>query len=142
MQNNPHIHPSVYVDWVEEVSGWGVFTKEKIAKNTIIEASPVIVYPVEILKIASWNAQEEGGSNVSLGISLYSLRWGEQFAAVPMGYGGMYNHSDRNNCQFVNDVENGILYILSLRDIEPGEQLLVSYGEDWFDNKPFPKVDL
>lgn len=142
MENSPFIIPGIYVDWVEEVYGWGVFTKEKIKKDTFIEASPVIVYPVDIIKIASWNAQEDRGSNASLGLTLYSLRWGEQFAAVPMGYGGIYNHSDRNNCEFVNDIENGILYIIALRDIEPGEQLLVSYGSDWFDNKPFPKVDL
>lgn len=141
-QNRPHIIPGVYVDWVEEVYGWGVFTKERIEKHTIVEASPVIIYPEEIIKIASWNAKEDRGSNESLGLTLYSLRWGDGYAAIPMGYGGVYNHSDRNNCQFVDDLANGILYIVSLRDIEPGEQLLVSYGEDWFDNKPFPKIDL
>lgn len=108
----------------------------------IVEACPVIVYPEEILQIASWNAQEDRGSNVSLGLSLYSLRWGEGYAAVPMGYGGIYNHSDKNNCRFIPDTANGILYVITERDIEPNEQLLVSYGETWFDNKPFPKVDL
>ena len=141
-QNRPHILPSAYIDWVEKISGWGVFTKEAIKKHMIVEACPVIVYPEEILQIASWNAQEDRGSNVSLGLSLYSLRWGEGYAAVPMGYGGIYNHSDKNNCQFIPDTANGILYVITERDIEPNEQLLVSYGETWFDNKPFPKVDL
>ncbi|MFM2010791.1 MAG: hypothetical protein RLZZ479_1182, partial [Bacteroidota bacterium] len=63
-------------------------------------------------------------------------------AAIPLGYGGIYNHSDNNNCQFMNDMDNGLLYIITLKNINAGEQLLVNYGNDWFDSKPFPKIDL
>jgi SET domain-containing protein len=142
VENKPFIIPGVYVDWVEKIYGWGVFTKDKIEKHKIVEACPVVVYPEEILEIAAWNTQNDKHSYASLGISLYSLKWGEDHAAIPLGNGGIYNHSDSNNCMFMVNQEEGLLYIVALRDIEPGEQLLVTYGDTWFDGKPFPKVDL
>ena len=142
MHNKPSILPGVYVDWVESIYGWGIFTKDEIPMHTVIETCPVIVYPEDIIKIATWNTQDDRHSYASLGLTLYSLKWGEQHAAIPLGFGGIYNHSDNNNCQFVMNAEEGFLHIVTLRDIAPGEQLLVTYGDDWFEGKPFPKVDL
>ena len=136
------LHDTLYIDWEERVSGWGVYTREKIQGDSLVEVCPVVVYPEDILKIAKWNAGDDPTACVHLGLPLYSLRWGEDQCAVPLGYGAIYNHSDSNNCQFVGGHEHGLLYIVSLRDIEPGEQLTVSYGETWFEGKPFPKVNL
>ena len=142
MENSPFIHTSLEIRWVEEVYGWGVFTKDIIKQHTLVETCPVISYPQDILKIAAWNVQGDKHMMAALGLSLYSISWSPDSAIIPLGWGGMYNHSDNNNCQFVIDKENGLLHIVSLRDIHANEQLFVSYGKDWFDNKPFPKIDL
>jgi SET domain-containing protein len=127
---------------VEKIYGWGVFTKENIPQFEVIEICPVIVYPLEILEIAAWNAQGDKHSFVSLGLTLYSIAWGKKNVAIPLGYGGMYNHSDSNNCHFIANEEEGFLHIITLRDIIAGEQLFVSYGDGWFNDKPFPKIDI
>ena len=89
----PFISSSLYVEWVENVQGWGVFTKDTIDAYTIVEICPVIIYPQEVLKIAAWNSD----NLLSLGLSMYSLLWDESNVIVPLGWGGMYNHSDTNN---------------------------------------------
>lgn len=142
MSDKPFLYPSLYIDWVEKINGWGVYTKDDIKGKTIVEICPVIVYPEEILKIASWQTNGDKQAYATLGFTLYSLNWNENYAAVPLGYGGIYNHSDTNNCQFVCDVDNGMLYIVATRDINSGEQLTVHYGDGWFDSKPFPKIDI
>ena len=111
------LHEILYIDWEERVSGWGVYTRKKIQEGSLVEVCPVVVYPEEIIKIAKWNAGDDPASSVHLGLPLYSLCWGIDQCAVPLGYGAIYNHSDFNNCQFVGGHEYGLLYIVSLRDI-------------------------
>lgn len=139
----PFINKFLYVDWVEQINGWGVFTKEDIQTETILETCPALVYPLlDALSIVSWDMENGKDSLMSLGLYLYSLHWEESYVAIPLGWGGLYNHSDKNNAQFVADKSNGVIHIMSLRDIKAGEQVLVSYGPTWFNDKPFPKVDL
>ncbi len=45
-----------------------------------------------------------------------------------------------NNCDFEveideSDITQSKIYIVSLRDIEPGEELFVSYGSDYWKTK-------
>jgi SET domain-containing protein len=140
--NKPFIRENLRIGWDEKIYGWGVFTSQNIPQFTVVETCPVVVYPKEILEIAAWNAGQDKHRFASLGLSLYSLKWDDSFLAIPLGYGGIYNHSDSKNCQFMVDKEKGFLHIVTLRDIEENEQLLVHYGDEWFDDKPFRKIDL
>ena len=142
MNNKPFLKDGIKIEWVEKLYGWGVFTEKDIPAYEVIETCPVFVYPADILKIAAWNTQDSIHAYKSLGITLYSIRWGDDSAAIPLGYGGMYNHSDNNNCQFLPNQQEGFLHIVSVKEIKAGEQLFVSYGQDWFNDKPFPKLDL
>jgi SET domain-containing protein len=142
LTHKPFIHPSIEIRWDERIYGWGVFAKESIEQHTLVETTPVVVYPQDILQLAAWNTQGDKHKLASLGLTLYSMSWSEDTAIIPLGWGGIYNHSDNNNCQFLIDKENGLLHIATLKDIHENEQLLVSYGEDWFENKPFPKINL
>lgn len=55
----------------------------------------------------------------------HKLRVGEDFLLIPLGYGGMVNHSSTPNLEKVTE---GIeLYMSALRDIEAGEELFFSY---------------
>lgn len=142
MNNKPFIREGLFIDWVEKIYGWGVFTKVDVPAYELVETCPVIVYPTDILEIAAWNTRSDKHSFASLGLSLYSVKWGQNYAAVPLGYGGMYNHSDTNNCQFILNSEEGFIHVITLCDVKAGNQLFVSYGKDWFNGKLFPKVDL
>jgi hypothetical protein len=55
----------------------------------------------------------------------HKLRIGEKFLLIPLGYGGMVNHSSTPNMEKV--VEGTDLYMSALRNIEAGEELFFSY---------------
>ena len=37
-----------------------------------------------------------------------------------------------NNCKFVVDLENDIVNVWTICDIKPGEELFISYGDDFW----------
>ena len=55
----------------------------------------------------------------------HKLRVGEDYLLIPLGYGGMVNHSSTPNMEKVT--EGTDLYMAALRDIEAGEELFFSY---------------
>jgi hypothetical protein len=120
----PFINKGLYLDWKDGI-GYGVFTKEPIKKNEFVEISPVIVLDFledrEMMK--------------------YVISWGEKIA-MPMGWTMLYNHSDKNSCEFSMNIHDGLLAIVSLRDILAGEQLTVNYGPNWFSSRQIEKIDL
>jgi len=132
--NNPFIDERLEIRWIEAINGWGVFTRQHIAAGAIIEVAPVIVYPRKIATVSLWACQAEGIPDKDLMLDQYSLEWNGN-NACPLGWTGIYNHSDTPNCQFFADYQKSLLGILTLRDISEEEQLLVSYGPTWFDSK-------
>tara|TARA_R100001509_G_C4677219_1_gene152237 strand:- start:57 stop:458 length:402 start_codon:yes stop_codon:yes gene_type:complete len=109
------IHPSVR-------GGMGVFCKEKILKEEIIE----ICYLYD-LKIK----MNEGHINTD--------HWDYRFIfpkdnpkthVIPWGYGCLYNHSDTPNADW-KDYPNEFAFIFfAIKDIEPGEEICTYYGGD------------
>jgi SET domain-containing protein len=134
--------PKIFVDsrvdlrYIEEIKGWGVFAWHDIGKNSLIEVAPVVVYPKKLIDVALWACQAEGIPNADLKIDQYTIGWQEN-VAFPLGWTGLYNHSDNPNCQFIADYEKSMLGIQTLRDIKADEQLFVSYGKTWFEEKGY-----
>ena len=120
----PFINENLYLDWKDGL-GYGVFTKEPIKKNEFVEIAPVIVSDFledrELMK--------------------YVISWGKKMA-MPLGWTMLYNHSDKNSCAFSMNIHDGLLAIVSLRDILAGEQLTVNYGPNWFSSRQIEKIDL
>ena len=120
----PFINENLYLDWKDGL-GYGVFTKEPIKKNEFVEIAPVIVSDFledrELMK--------------------YVMSWGKKMA-MPLGWTMLYNHSDKNSCEFSMNIHDGLLAIVSLRDILAGEQLTVNYGPNWFSSRQIEKIDL
>ena len=120
----PFINENLYLDWKDGL-GYGVFTKEPIKKNEFVEIAPVIVSDFledrELMK--------------------YVISWGKKMA-MPLGWTMLYNHSDKNSCEFSMNIHDGLLAIVSLRDILAGEQLTVNYGPNWFSSRQIEKIDL
>jgi hypothetical protein len=113
-------------------AGLGVYTDDFIPENTIIGE-----YTGEIIE--SYNIEsndyyyelvepDEAGGKMGIGIDSSEL---------PRCYMGMVNDAQfskqySNNCSFESEVEEKKVYVVSLRDIEPGEELFVSYGENYW----------
>ena len=55
----------------------------------------------------------------------HKFRVGDDLLLIPMGYGGMANHSSTPNMEKVFEGER--VFLRMLRAIEPGEELLFSY---------------
>jgi SET domain-containing protein len=98
--------------------GRGVFTSEDIIKGTTIEISPVIVL----------TAADRSNVEKTL-LHDYIFEWGEDHtsAAVALGYLSIYNHIAEPNCKYQMDFEEQAISIITLRDIQAGEELFINY---------------
>ena len=101
--------------------GRGVYTTEPIKAGTTIEVAPVIVLDaqqrVELEKTLLYN---------------YIFEWGDDLseAAVALGYVSIYNHSKIPNCKYEMDFEFQTITIITLKDIEVGEELFINYNAE------------
>jgi hypothetical protein len=110
-----------------ESKGRGVFTKEKIPANTLIEEAPVIVMSAE--------------DRVNIDKTLlhdYIFAWGknEDECCMALGFIPIYNHSYSSNCEYFMDFEEEIIQVKTVRQIAAGEELTINYNGDWNDKKP------
>ncbi|KAF2862767.1 SET domain-containing protein [Piedraia hortae CBS 480.64] len=105
--------------------GRAIYANEPIPSGTIIDTCPVLVLPSSeeefIRKTQLWH---------------YTYHWpGSDPAticqAVVFGLGSLFNHSRRNqNVGWMRNLEKQTITYTALRDIEKGEELCVSYGDD------------
>jgi uncharacterized protein len=107
--------------------GRGVFTREDIPENTVIEISPVIVM--------------DAGDRVLLDQTLlhdYIFEWGrlERQCCMALGYIALYNHSYISNCEYEMDYEEQTIRIKTMQFIGAGEELFINYNGDWDNKKP------
>jgi uncharacterized protein len=116
-----------------ETRGRGVFTSQKIKANTVVEISPVLVFP----------AKEVADAEKTL-LFNYFFEWGVSLKkrALGMGYISMYNHSYNSNCEYEMDYDNETIKIITVKDIAAGEELFINYNANpvdatpvWFDRK-------
>ena len=101
------------------IHGLGVFAKEKINKNEIIETCYAIFFRKDL-----------GDLNDVLLKYRFSYPCGQNSThfAIPLGYGCIYNHSENNNAFWTCDSNSALYYFVSNRDIEIGEEICTSYG--------------
>ena len=119
------IYPSIYIDKSDE-KGRGVFTKEPIPANTIIEASPVIVMSADERKLLDQTILHD-----------YIFEWGadNKQCCMALGFVPVYNHSYKSNCEYEMNFENETIRIKTVRNIEAGEELFINYNGDWNSDK-------
>jgi hypothetical protein len=100
------------------LGGRGVFAAKPIRDGALLEECPVLVTEAYF---------EELGD--------YIVRWGddrEGVYALPLGYGACYNHADHPNAYWQTDEPRALMIIWAARDIAEGEEILISYGPEWF----------
>ncbi len=119
------IHPSIYIDKSDGI-GRGVFTKESIPANTIIEGSPVIVMSSEERKLLDQTLLHD-----------YIFEWGadSKQCCMALGFVPVYNHSYKSNCEYEMNFESETIKIKTIRNIEAGEELFINYNGDWNNDK-------
>ena len=106
--------------------GRGVFTKQDIPANTIIEISPVVVMSAEERILLDQTLLHD-----------YIFEWGKDSkqCCMALGYVPVYNHSYQSNCEYEMDFENEIIKIKTIRLIKEREELFINYNGDWNNGK-------
>ncbi len=119
------LKPYLFVDETQQ-KGRGVFARERIPANTVIEISPVIVMD---------KADREHLDKTLL--HDYIFEWGNERDKCCMALGliPIYNHSYRSNCEYFMDFEEAMIQVKTVRVIEKGEELTINYNGDWDDGK-------
>src|SRR5208337_3673198 len=103
--------------------GRGVFARRLIHDGEVIER--VLVLPVGETRTASGPTRMSG----------YCFEWGRGTVAVALGYGSLYNHSYQPNARY--DDESGQTKVFrAIRDIAPGEEIVVNYNGEPGDKTP------
>ena len=101
-------------------AGLGVFTKEFIPANSFID-SYTGEYRPRCFSRYYFKIRE------GVGIDAFDY---------PRCYMGMLNDSHgtlySNNCKFVVDLETDTVSVWSIRDIREGDELFISYGEEYW----------
>jgi len=60
--------------------------------------------------------------------------------ALALGLGSMFNHKRRPNVGWARDIPRQTIRYYTLRDVEEGEELCISYGPKlWFDDADGPE---
>lgn len=119
--------------------GRGVYTQQTIPAGQIVEVCPVVLLDLK--------AQPFPGTIRRL---LYN--WSKTHAALALGYGSLYNHSDRPNLSFKSNHQQLTITFNALNEIQPGEQLTISYDylgpkknlneKSWFEIHKVEKIKL
>jgi len=119
------IYPGLHIGKADE-RGRGVFTKQSIPVNTIVEISPVIVMSSEERKLLDQTLLHD-----------YIFEWGpdSKQCCMALGYVPVYNHSYKSNCEYEMDFGNEVIKIRTVRTIEAGEELFINYNGDWNNSK-------
>ncbi|WP_257978959.1 SET domain-containing protein-lysine N-methyltransferase [Corallococcus exiguus] len=107
--------------------GMGVFTDTFIAAGELIEECHYLKVPQQQFR------------GEPLDDYVFEIRWHRNeepregdWVALVMGYGMIYNHSSEPNASYSRAEDLDVFRYHALRDIHPGEQICISYGENWW----------
>ena len=116
------IHPSnkIYIKFINIKKGWGVFCKEKILKGEIVEQCYGIIDNYKTTPLKEYTFE------------LNTKTWETNDSIMPLGYGGIYNHSDEPN--IVYDIIDKIIEFKATKDIEIGDEICHNYGKGYIEN--------
>jgi uncharacterized protein len=117
---------ALYVQKVRKM-GRGVFANRAFRRGEVIEVCPVILLP------GITDEHQLGG------MRNYVFMWREagDVLAIALGYGSLYNHDPTPNAKFTLRYAKHEIVFRAIREITPGEQILVDYRWDETDYAAF-----
>jgi len=123
--------PGLFI--LEDEKGRGVYTTKKIPKDSTIELCPVILLSRKDTELIH---------KTSLHDFYFIWELAEQNAAIALGYGSLYNHSDQPNADFEINLDTNEIKFIATEEISAGEEILINYISSavkgvalWFDPK-------
>jgi hypothetical protein len=120
------IQTYLFID-ASEGRGRGVYTREPIPGNTVIEVSPVLVLSGKERQLLDQTLLHD-----------YIFEWGEKKdrCCVALGYISMYNHASPSNCEYFMDYAEEIIFIKTVGHIPGGAELTINYNGDSRNKEP------
>lgn len=106
--------PSLYL--APNDTGRGVYTSVAVPSGSIIELAPVIVVSAEDRTMIHKTRLHD-----------YYFQWDGDRAAIALGLGSLYNHSEQANAEFSCDYEFHQIRFVAVRDIAAGEEITTNY---------------
>lgn len=107
--------PFIYVA-PDAHGGRGVFTGADIPAGTTIELAEVLLLSAADRTIIHKTSLHD-----------YYFQWDGDRAAIALGYGSLYNHSDESNALFELDYDFNQIRFSAQRDIAAGEEITTNY---------------
>jgi len=102
-------------------AGRGVFAKETIAKDEVIEQCPIILL----------NEKETETIRKTL-LRNYYFMWGNDKnhhkAGICLGFGSLYNHSYKPNATYKKLYDQSIITFVAIKNITLDEEITVNYN--------------
>ncbi len=96
-------------------SGRGVFATAPIKKGEIIEIAPILTLEFSDFIDTKWNLLFE-----------YYF-WMDDYVALALGYGSLYNHSKDPNAKYELDRKNKTITFTAIKDIGKDEEIVFNY---------------
>lgn len=122
--------PGLYILDTEK-KGRAVYCVEDISKDSLIEICPVIIM----------NSADTDTIHTTRLHDFYFV-WDIEkgTSAIALGYGSLYNHSEKPNAEFLVSKETAEIRIIATEDIPSGTEIMIDYIsakdegiELWFD---------
>jgi SET domain-containing protein len=98
-----------------------MFATKKINKGDIIEVCPALIEKTKHLQYTDK-------------LKDYYFEYDIDNSLIGLGYCSMYNHSDSPNAEWLI-LDKNSLKIKALENIEVGEEIFVSYGDDYWKHR-------
>ena len=127
-----YVSPKVQVKR-SSVHGYGVMAIDDIEKDSVIEVSRMLrlawrmMYQSDpVIKDYCWG---------NIGCTCEQCKIHGPHAFIALGYGSIYNHMDTPNTELKLDFEKGVMTVTANRDIKNGEEVFVSYGQNYWKHR-------
>lgn len=104
------------------LKGRGVFAATDIKKNELIETCHLILMDL---------------NDVQGALESYVYEYTPKTAAIALGHGSLYNHSDEANSEFDFDYKKKLLKVRAKKLIIKGSEITVDYGYSEDEKKRF-----
>jgi hypothetical protein len=97
--------------------GRGVYAKRPFRRGEVVEVAPVVVVPKKQIRMKDK-------------LIHYVFEWNRTCYGVALGYGSLFNHSDKPDVEFSLDRRKRVITFRAVRPIRVGQEVMTSYGYD------------